>query len=56
MNMNTGTDLLLVAVLLIIAITGLPAAFLPLLKEDVAEALFGGSGVVPDDDPVDHST
>lgn len=56
MNMNIGTDLLLVAALIIIAVTGLPAAFLPLLMEDVEEALFGGTGAVPDDDPVGHDT
>lgn len=51
-----NTDLSLLAALLLIALCHQPAVCLPLIQEDIKELLFGGTGVVPDDDPVDHST
>ena len=49
-------DLTLLAALFLIALCYLPAVCLPLIQEDIKELLFGGTGVVPGEDPVDHST
>jgi hypothetical protein len=49
-------DLNLLTALLLIALSGLPGVSLPLLQEDIKELCFGGSGAVPGDDPIDHST